>query len=144
MLATSLMVILFSRTSSLLVSHFHLFLLVTEYPKHLAFSVEVAPFLNWANHSKTCILPILCFPKGTHNISKLPIAFNPQFAAKSVADMLPCQVFHFPGTCKLQMEEDMLVLNMTLLNNNMRCLDIQVGNDSADSTVSACRHRSLC
>jgi hypothetical protein len=108
MLPTSHMVILFSRTSSLLVSHFHLFLLVTEYHKHLASSFEVAPFLNWANHSKTCIVPIFCSPKATLNISKLPIAFYPQFAAKSVADMLLCQVFHSPGTRKSQMEEDML------------------------------------
>jgi hypothetical protein len=142
MLPTSHTVILFSRTGSLLASHFHLFLLVIEYPIHLASSVEVAPYLNWANHSKTYILPTFCFPKATLNISKLPVAFHPQFKAKSVADTLLCQVFHSPGTCKSQVE-DMLVLHMTLLNNYMRCMDIQARNDPADSTVSACRHKQF-
>jgi len=42
------------------------------------------------------------------------------------------------------MEEDMLVLNITLLNNHTSYMDIQAGNDAADSTVSAFSHSSLC
>ena len=137
MLPNSHTVILFSRTSFLHVPHLHIILLVSGYPKHLASSFEVAPSLNLANHSETCILPTFCSPKA---IAELSVAFHPQFQAKSIADTLLCQVFHFPGICKSQMEEDMLVLNMTSLNSHMHCMDIQAGNDLAYYIVSAFRH----
>jgi len=40
------------------------------------------------------------------------------------------------------MEEGTLVLNVILLNNHVRCMDIQAGDDSADSAVSVSRHSS--
>jgi hypothetical protein len=85
---------------------------------------RLAPFLNLANHSKTCILPTFCSTKATVNISKLAVAINPQFKVKLDAVTLFFQVCDFLGMCKSQMEQHVPVLNMTLLNNHMCCKDV--------------------
>jgi hypothetical protein len=64
-------------------------------------------------------IPKLAFsPHSALNSYKLSAVFHSQFTAKAVADTLLCLVFNFPGTCKSQLEEEMLVLNVTLLSSS--------------------------
>lgn len=46
-------------------------------PKHSASSTEATLTSNLDNHSKTCVLPTVCSPKATFNISKFSVAFSP-------------------------------------------------------------------
>jgi hypothetical protein len=65
---------------------------------------------------KTCGLAIICFPKGTSNNGKNPVAFS-VLKEKSEADILLFQFCHFLGMAKSQMEEHSLERNETLLDN---------------------------
>jgi hypothetical protein len=80
----------------------------------LQIKTETSVLLGWENHSKTCILPTVCSPKATFNISEVLVAFFPQFKAEYVADTPFFQVRHFLCTPKLPKEQHTLVLKQDI------------------------------
>jgi hypothetical protein len=82
--------------------------------------------LNLERHWKTCVLPVICCPESSFNISEVSVVFS-QFKAKFGADTLFFQVCHFLHTSKLRVEKHTPVLNRLLLINHVCCIHIWSG-----------------
>ena len=78
MLATSYNVILlFLRRTSFIRSAISRILPADIRYKRSASSAEVTQLLNLENQSKTCVLPTVCSPEGTFNVSEVSVLLLP-------------------------------------------------------------------
>jgi len=73
---------------------FYPFHLSTDIPSIWHFQQRSHHFWSWKNHLNICILPTVCSPKATFNISKVSAAFS-YFQRTSDADMQLCQGCHY-------------------------------------------------
>jgi hypothetical protein len=81
---------------------------------------------------RTGVLPLVCLPKPTFNISSFH-SILPHFKANFDADTLFFQVCHFLALPQSQMEN--MHLHLTRHNSTITCATslVQAGNDPSDS-----------